>query len=242
MTGHRNGGRPGGCGEEWRCRTIGLAGKLARIRRGADGNPHDAGDWALIVLAAANAARPLLELVRARRIGAGLNAVPAWVWSDLFFSLAFLANGVLSLHSTGRTALDWILLLPLYIAALAVPGIVSRRKNGVPWWRFRARVISPAPATDMTGAGPAIALDARISGLIGRIEKARFSTTRLSAGYDEEEVDIFLDRLITVLSEGGQPDQGELRSARFTATRLRPGYVRQDVDSFLHEIAGATPV
>jgi DivIVA domain-containing protein len=94
----------------------------------------------------------------------------------------------------------------------------------------------------MTGPGPAIALDVRTSGLIGRIKKARFSTTRLSAGYDEEEVDIFLDKLIAVFSEGGQPDQGELRSARFTATRLRPGYVTQDVDSFLHEIAGATLV
>jgi hypothetical protein len=114
-------------------------------------------------------------------------------WQCRTIGLSGLADGVLPLHYPGRTGLDWTLLLPLYIAALAslaVPGIVSRRKNGVPWWRFWARVISPAPAADMTGPGPAITLDARTSGLIGRIEKARFSTTRLSAGYDEEEVDI----------------------------------------------------
>jgi hypothetical protein len=89
-----------------------------------------------------------------------------------------------------------LILAPLVIvglASLAVPGIVSRRRDGVPWWR-----------------------------------------------YDEEEVDVFLDKVIAVLSEGGQPAQAELRGAHFTTTRLRPGYVRQDVDGFLHEIARAS--
>jgi DivIVA domain-containing protein len=166
------------------------------------------------------------------------------VWSGLFYSLTALAVGVLSFQrSPGRTWLNWIL-IPLVIAglaSLAVPGIVSRRRDGVPWWRFWVRVISsPSAAAGTTGPRPAITLDARTSGLIGRIEKARFSTTRLSTGYDEEEVDVFLDKVIAVLSEGGQPDQAELRSAHFTTTRLRPGYVTQDVDSFLHEIARAS--
>jgi DivIVA domain-containing protein len=166
------------------------------------------------------------------------------VWSGLFYSLAALAVGVLSFQrSPGRTWLNLILvsLVIAGLASLAVPGIVSRRRDGVPWWRFWVRVISsPSAAAGTTGPRPAITLDARTSGLIGRIEKARFSTTRLSTGYDEEEVDVFLDKVIAVLSEGGQPDQAKLRSAHFTATRLRPGYVRQDVDGFLHEIARAS--
>jgi DivIVA domain-containing protein len=43
------------------------------------------------------------------------------------------------------------------------------------------------------------------SGKIERIKNARFNATRLSAGYDEEEVGTFLDELIAILSEGGQP-------------------------------------
>jgi DivIVA domain-containing protein len=205
------------------------------------GIPHDIDSWAFIVLAAASASRPLSELVRARRRGARLSAIPAWVWSGLFYGLTVFAVGVLAFHrSPGRTWLNWIL-VPLFLAglaSLAVPGIVSRRRDGVPWWRFWVRVIPPpSAAAGPTSPGPAITLDARTSGLIGRIEKVTFSTTRLSTGYDEEEVDVFLDKVIAVLSEGGQPDQAELRGAHFTTTRLRPGYVRQDVDGFLHEIS-----
>jgi hypothetical protein len=50
-------------------------------------------------------------------------------------------------------------------------------------------------------------------------------------------VDTFLDKLIAVLGEDGQLDQGELRNVRFTARRLRPCYVMRDVDSFLRELA-----
>jgi hypothetical protein len=147
---------------------------------------HSIDGWAFIVLAAASASRPLSEMVRARRRGARFSAIPAWVWSGLFYSLTVLAIGVLSFHrSPGRTWLNW-LLIPLLVAtqaSLAVPGIVSRRRDGVPWWRFWVRVIpSPSATAGTTSPGSAITLDARTSGLIGRIEKATFSTTRLSTG------------------------------------------------------------
>jgi DivIVA domain-containing protein len=74
--------------------------------------------------------------------------------------------------------------------------------------------------------------------LIQRIRGARFSTTRLAAGYDERQVDAFLDDLAGTLSVGGQLDATMLRNARFATTRLRPGYAQQDVDTFLREIAG----
>lgn len=85
-------------------------------------------------------------------------------------------------------------------------------------------------------------LDATTVDLIKRIKTATFGTTRLSTGYDEEEVDNFLDQLVAVLSEAGLPGQSELRNARFATTWLRPGYVRQDVDRLLQEIAQATLV
>jgi DivIVA domain-containing protein len=208
------------------------------------GIPDDFYGWALIILGAASAIRPLTRLVKGRRNGARYRAILASIWSDLFFSLTIIVNGILALYpALGSSWLEWIL-VPVFVTALAfllVPGILSRRSSGVPWWRFWAGVIpSSSAAADTTEPGPTIVLDATTSGLIERIEKARFSTTRLSGGYDEEEVDTFLDKVITVLSKGGQPDQAELRSAHFTTTRLRPGYVTQDVDSFLQEIALAT--
>ena len=196
------------------------------------GNFHGVDGWIFILLAAVGAARPLHALVSSSRSRARVSAIAAWVWSGLFLSLVFLANGVLALCYPGRTWQGWIL-VPLDIAGLvsvAVPGIASRKKASVAWWRFWARLPRP---------GPAIAADARPMGLTQQIDNVAFRTTRLSPGYDEEEVDAFLDKLATVLSEGGQPDQAELRNARFASTRLRPGYVMQDVDDFLHEIARA---
>ena len=76
--------------------------------------------------------------------------------------------------------------------------------------------------------------------MIEQIKNAKFGTTRLSTGYDEEEVDLFLDKLIAILGQSGRPDQAELGNAQFSATWLRPGYARQDVDSLLREIAQAT--
>jgi DivIVA domain-containing protein len=82
-------------------------------------------------------------------------------------------------------------------------------------------------------------MDARHVDLIERIKNAEFRTTRFSPGYDEKEVDNFLDRLVAILRESGLPDPEELRTVQFATTRLRPGYATQDVDGLLHEIAEA---
>ena len=84
-----------------------------------------------------------------------------------------------------------------------------------------------------------IAPDARTAGLIERITNIRFGTVRLAPGYDEEEVDVFLDQLVAVLSQDGQLDHSQLHNARFSTTRIRPGYAIPDVDTFLAEVAHA---
>ena len=82
-------------------------------------------------------------------------------------------------------------------------------------------------------------MDARYLDLIERIKNAQFRTTRLSPGYDEKEVDNFLDRLVATLRESDLPDPGEVRNVQFATRRLRPSYVMEDVDGFLREIAEA---
>jgi len=59
--------------------------------------------------------------------------------------------------------------------------------------------------------------------LIERIRTVKFSTVRLVPGYDEREVDAFLDKLIETLGTGGRLDPAEVRDARFATTRFRPG-------------------
>ena len=135
-----------------------------------------------------------------------------------------------------RTA-AWVGWIPgmLTIAGLllpVIPWIVSRRRAG--------RLDSSSAGTPGLDSEPAIALDDRTTGLIERIKTVTFSTTRLSPGYDEEEVDVFLDKLIAALSRDGQLDRSELRDVRFSRTRMRPGYVLTDVDAFLEEVAQAT--
>jgi DivIVA domain-containing protein len=82
-------------------------------------------------------------------------------------------------------------------------------------------------------------MDAKHLDLIDRIQNAKFRTTRLSPGYDEEEVDAFLDRLVGILRGSDLPDYGEVRNVEFATTRRRPGYAMKDVDRFLREIAEA---
>jgi DivIVA domain-containing protein len=72
--------------------------------------------------------------------------------------------------------------------------------------------------------------------LIDRIKNVRFSTTRLASGYEEREVDDFLDQLVATISSGGRLDAAAVSEARFHTTRLRPGYTKQDVDAFLDEL------
>lgn len=68
---------------------------------------------------------------------------------------------------------------------------------------------------------------------IARIRSARFRTTRWD-GYDEREVDTFLDEMITMLNRGEPVASGA--APVFTSTRLRPGYRKADVDALLKEL------
>lgn len=75
--------------------------------------------------------------------------------------------------------------------------------------------------------------------LVDQIKTSRFGTTH-RRGYDEEEVDKFLDRIMDSLNRG---ERGTLRQlageAQFTTTRLRPGYLMADVDSLLASVERA---
>jgi DivIVA domain-containing protein len=87
--------------------------------------------------------------------------------------------------------------------------------------------------------GEEMVMEAKYLDLIERIQNAKFRTTRLSPGYDERQVDNFLDQLVATLRGSYLPDYGEVRNTAFGTTRLRPGYAVKDVDTFLSEIAEA---
>ncbi len=81
------------------------------------------------------------------------------------------------------------------------------------------------------------------------VMSARFTTTWLLPGYDQAEVDAFLDRAEAGLdrlirgneelrggSTGIQPGgltSADVRSVKFAVTRRRPGYDQREVDAFL---------
>ncbi|GAA4218153.1 hypothetical protein GCM10023075_00260 [Streptosporangium album] len=73
-----------------------------------------------------------------------------------------------------------------------------------------------------------------------RIERAAFRAGRLGMGYDEDQVDTFLDRVVATLR--GTTDRpvtpGDVRSARFATVILKPGYAVREVDTFLADLAG----
>ncbi len=72
--------------------------------------------------------------------------------------------------------------------------------------------------------------------LVGLIRNVQFSATRLGAGYDEEEVDAFLDATITALREN-RARPSEVKGAAFAGTRMRAGYRQPEVDAFLDRLA-----
>ena len=69
------------------------------------------------------------------------------------------------------------------------------------------------------------------------IRNAQFRTIRLAAGYDEQEVDAFLDELAERVRRGEPVG----RPPKFSQTRLRPGYVKGDVDALIAEVARLAP-
>jgi DivIVA domain-containing protein len=87
--------------------------------------------------------------------------------------------------------------------------------------------------------GPDADVPPAVHKLVDQIRSSRFATTR-RGGYDEEEVDKFLDRIIDNLIQG---ERGTLQrlagEPRFTTARLRPCYVKEDVDSLLASVEHA---
>lgn len=87
------------------------------------------------------------------------------------------------------------------------------------------------------------------------VVQERFRTTRFEPGYDQREVDAFLESAAHALrsfeADGGRIDGGEppidqtaigsdaIASVRFTPTRYREGYHPADVDAFLDRLASA---
>ncbi|WP_188726453.1 DivIVA domain-containing protein [Pseudoclavibacter endophyticus] len=76
------------------------------------------------------------------------------------------------------------------------------------------------------------------------IVNQRFSTTRFGAGYDQREVDTFLEKLTAALRrletgdhlEAGGVNSEEVINVRFTPSRFRVGYDAPEVDEFLDRI------
>ncbi|WP_116245707.1 DivIVA domain-containing protein [Nocardiopsis sp. FIRDI 009] len=107
---------------------------------------------------------------------------------------------------------------------------------------------SPGAAHDRGGHGPtALEGDRREHRprlTAARIREQQFATTRLTTGYNEQEVDDFLDRAeftMDVLQQG-HPERATLTSAevervQFATTRARPGYDPAQVDRFLDILA-----
>ncbi|WP_435107883.1 DivIVA domain-containing protein [Nocardiopsis synnemataformans] len=85
----------------------------------------------------------------------------------------------------------------------------------------------------------------RRSGMTPRdVREKQFATTRLTTGYNEQEVDDFLDRAEFTLDvlQQGRPDRATLTAAeveriQFSTTRARPGYDPAQVDHFLDVLA-----
>jgi DivIVA domain-containing protein len=72
--------------------------------------------------------------------------------------------------------------------------------------------------------------------LIGLVRNVQFATTRLTEGYEEQQVDAFLDKMIVALRRHGAL-AADVRGARFATTRIRPGYRQPEVDAFLDLLA-----
>lgn len=79
------------------------------------------------------------------------------------------------------------------------------------------------------------------------IATVRFRTTVFEPGYEQQEVDTFLDRAAEALRqyEGGLAsadiplDAQSIEHVRFTSTRFREGYHAHDVDGFLDRLGEA---
>ncbi|MET0787616.1 MAG: DivIVA domain-containing protein [Cellulomonas sp.] len=71
----------------------------------------------------------------------------------------------------------------------------------------------------------------------------KFAATKFREGYDQDEVDDFLDRVVETLKEregvghaANPVTAADLEAVRFQATKWREGYDQQEVDGFLDRV------
>lgn len=74
------------------------------------------------------------------------------------------------------------------------------------------------------------------------VRSYRFSVTKLTAGYDQEEVDDFLDLVVAALRarEAGQQSPlsaQDVLQQSFSQTKFREGYAMREVDDLLDRVA-----
>lgn len=69
---------------------------------------------------------------------------------------------------------------------------------------------------------------------------ATFRETRFRSGYDQADVEAFLDQVAAAMRSGHSID-ALMTQLSFTRTRFRPGYQRGDVDMFLESLRGWAP-
>lgn len=107
-------------------------------------------------------------------------------------------------------------------------------------------VSAPTPSTDDTlhaapatpDRPPAGLPRAEVVRLLRMAHREHLPRTRLTEGYDTDEVDAFLDRLERELPlDPPSMSAAEIRDLRFTPVRIRPGYRMGDVDKLLDEVA-----
>lgn len=93
----------------------------------------------------------------------------------------------------------------------------------------------------LRGLGPDAGVPQAVRRLADRIRNCRFGTTRQGGGYDEKDVDEFLDRIVGSLIRGERGTLQQLAGeARFaTVKKLRPGYKMADVEALLASVERA---
>jgi DivIVA domain-containing protein len=74
--------------------------------------------------------------------------------------------------------------------------------------------------------------------LAATIRAARFTPTRLRKGYDQGDVDKFLDELVAAV-QAERPLRPLVDAARFSTTKVTEGYDMSEVDDFLDRVTGA---
>jgi DivIVA domain-containing protein len=93
------------------------------------------------------------------------------------------------------------------------------------------------PASPASREAPAEITHANLAEWAEWIWSTRFSATRLRPGYDQEQVDAFLEAIRDTFLGVRTPalTSDEIRTKQFSITRLRPGYDEEEVDAFLNE-------